>query len=476
MFRVRGSRACLLLEWCTNVRGRLGNPTYFASNTSVDSKAGIQPEFRRTDSRHIFRRGHSGCIARQSLELVSVKPERAQMPVGAAVDNLGAVHALIEDGVGNVTVLRSTASPWPGEQVSGLSSPFGNVSVATEPDNQLERVLSLRQESFTPVRLSLQLYRRDPGGSWTNIPVDPGLSISYDSYNDIVINNAGDTWLAATYHFISSGPRILRAWHVNPGTGSFDGSDLAFVDEVRSVSLRFAHGSFGPLVGREYSGIEPTPGQIALFYQGPTGWVFTPVDSNGAGRSVDVAMTSAGLQYVAYVKDDPMRLQDMVCLASRQLPEVGDNRPFQVDTLIRVGHLSNDFPVKVQLFLDALDRPVVLTFVGAQDPGSADRIYESVSGTSTTAVAGGRGIPGAGLYVYPTPTRLGATIQVAGRTEFEEVRIYDAHGRLVLKAPNSKGRRLQSVSISPIAGPGIYFVVGVQGNQVMASSRIVVTR
>jgi hypothetical protein len=406
--------------------------------------------------------------------------QRSQLGLAPAQDNLGNVHAVSQDDAGNGTVMRSTLTPWQLEAIPNLSNPdiIAYPRLAVEPSNQLERVLSLHGEQGSPLRFSLHMYLKQPTNAWQDVSVDPSATISYESRFRIIIDNSNDTWLAATYHFLSPPTPILKAYHVDPITGTFDGHDIAIVDIVDAIEMRFAHGSFGPIIGLTYGGIQPTPGQVALFYRDaivPTGWNFADVDSNAVGGQMDVAMSSGGVQYVAYVKYDPARQSNMVCLASRALPEVG-TRPFAVDTLIRAGHLGNDQPARVAMFLDEHEDPVVLSLVAASgDPGSVDRIYESVVLTPTTGIRM-LGDAARNLTVTPSPARVGIVINVSSREAFDELRVYDLLGRIVLSQRLGVRSRGAQIATERLSRPGLYFVVAIAGGAPAGWGRLVTTR
>jgi hypothetical protein len=293
--------------------------------------------------------------------------------------------------------------------------------------------------------------------------VDVDFGTSFDALNAMSIDASGDWWIASTCHGLSDLFFQVRVYHVNPMNGQVVPEDLQIqVDAVQALKLRTGGGSIGPVFALQYAGIQPANGQIVLFWRSGLTWTFADVDSNGAG-SVDVAMTATNQQYVAYLKTNLTEppTATMVCAASRTAPEVGNNRPFAVDTLIRIGHLGNAQPVKVGLFVDDQDRPVVLTLVAAADPGEVDRIYESVPLTATTD-APGTDISHRRLAVLkasPIPAHMNGAVLVDLSVPAERILVLDVTGRVLQSLPTGTTTHWELPARSVFGVPGIYFLV-----------------
>jgi hypothetical protein len=282
--------------------------------------------------------------------------------------------------------------------------------------------------------------------------------------------------MASSYHFLDlPQTQLVRAWHVDPNDGHLIKDELGEVDFVRNIKMRIGFDIALPIIGIEYAGIQPTGGQIALFYHNSGSWSFAPVDSGSLGQ-IDVAVSSTSMQYVAYMKSQQNAANTIVCLASRPLPELGV-RPFQVDTLIRAGHLGNDQPIKVQLFLDSQERPVVLTSVASASSQSLDRIYESVQRTAVLDVPVGRRIdaPPAVLYARPAPVRLNGVLTIDLESAFSQLSIIDAVGRRLSILPATAGRHIALPAREIFPSPGIYFVIADGTKFGRVNRRVVVT-
>ena len=389
----------------------------------------------------------------------------------AAIDNLGGVHSIFHDAVGNVSVHR-TVGPTCGGEPLETTFQFGT-SITTSPTTQVERVLVRRVSPGEPNRVSLRLREWQGPSQWSDVPVQAAaFDVSFDEPNAMTTDSNNDWWIATPVHYIASPTfQEVRLYHV--GQSIVLDPLLIQVDFVRALKMRVAGGGTGPVMALEYAGIQPATGQIAIFWRGALGWTFADVDSNSIG-TLDVAMTISH-QYVAYMKEDPLK-GAMVCVASRTIPDIG-TRPFGVDTLIRAGHLGNGRPIKVAVFVDSQDRPVVLTLVSAQDPGEVNRIYESILIDPTTSVPAVETASrrASALTVSPNPVRLSGVLGMAVSIPSKRIYIADLAGRMLHSIRADEARKWEYPAAWLFKAPGIYFVVAEGTELGRIVRRVVVT-